>query len=221
MGESMRSREGQRIAATRVDSAAAATWIFSEDEVARLRYSLLYRAREPAAMLSAVAPRAAVVVLLRNPARRPRGLEGGRASRCFFGGRYSAETSRSDAVAATWIFRGDESRRRAPQVARIVSLHNHWTRLGMGVGNEERLRLRLGPNVSDHVELELAYMADKTSRQRLRVLLSDDIKIGDAPRVAAYVRRAEVPLMNRGDAATATWIVSGDGVAATPWPRRG
>ena len=120
------------------------------------------------------------------------------------------ETSRRDAAAATRIFRGDESRRRAPQVARIVSLHNHWTRLGMGVGNEERpgpnVRLRLGPNVSDHVELELAYMADKTSRQRLRVLLSDDIKIGDAPRVAAYVRRAEVPLMNRGDAATATWI---------------
>ena len=34
-------------------------------------------------------------------------------------------------------------------------------------------------------------------------------------------RRADIPLMNHGDAAATTWTFRGDGVAATPRPRRG
>ena len=37
----------------------------------------------------------------------------------------------------------------------------------------------------------------------------------------AYFNRAELLQTSRGDAAAATWIVRGDGVAATPRPRRG
>ena len=80
------------------------------------------------------------------------------------------------------------------------------------------------PTVAEQTQGEVVKFAAAAAQQMgeagLIVLLEGrEATVNYIP--SPYVRRVGLPLMNRGDAAAATWIVRGDGVAATPRPRRG